>query len=336
MKISLIIIMISLQVFLFANIQGQDLKIKLKSIKIELADRDFIIVKTIDARKNKMMLGTVKRGLKNRSRIASLHKGLEYQFNGFLAQSMPAIENHKYEILLVVRELTVAETSYRFNEAARVFAIYDFYIAISNHYKMLYRCRQFLKSTNAINATSAHDRLISETICNALNEFDKSEWRLKMDEIIEENYKEMIEPRSFEYPVLSLEKPTKGIYMNLDQFRQNEPVFTNFNFFENNEKNTARLESSGGKFIVSDDLGNARKITTQIWGFSTGEKIYIKNSNGYFTLLIRKDDHFFFEDFVRLPDVSNNQVVESLVGEYQDYAIFELDIKTGEFIFIGR
>ena len=336
MKISLIMIMTSLLVFQYVKIQGQDLKIKLKSREIELAGHDFIISKAIDARKNKMMLGTVKRGFKNRNRIASLHKGLEYQFDSFIKNSLPRVDNYTYEIFLVVRELSISESSLRFNEAARVSSVYDFYLPAEGKYKLVYRSQIFLKTTSGIDVTSAHDNLISETIIKAIKEFHHAKWRNKIEHISSESYQEMVQPRSFDYPILSAEKVKKGIYMNLDQFRQNEPVFTDFEAYENLEKKTADPEKSGGSIIVYDENGDAKKITWRIWGFCTGDRFYIRNSHGDFTLLERKGDDFFFHDFMRLSEIPNNQAIRGIMGEQRDYIILKLDIKTGEFIFVGR
>lgn len=316
--------------------QAQELKVKLPSKAIEIQNCDFIISESIDARKNKMMLGTVKRGLKHRSRIASLHKGLNYQFNRFINKSFTDVVNYDYEILLVVRQLSIAESSLRFNEAARVTATYDFYLPADGKYKKVHRSQQFLKNTSGLDVTSSHDRLIVETIVNAIHEFHQADWRGEIDQIDGVVYKEMIKPWSFEYPILSVTQPKKGIYVNIDQFRNNNPAFTNFKAKINPDKNTAKPEKSSGLIVVYDNDGTPRKITWRIWGFCTGDQFFIRNSNGDFTQLVRKGDHFFFQDFIRLSENPDNKVIGGLIGEHRDYVIFKLDINSGEFIFVGR
>ncbi len=283
-----------------------------------------------------MMIGVVQRGLNQRKRIAKMHKGLIFQFEKFINKTLTSIENPAYLIVMIVRKLEIAESTLRYNESASLKAIYDFYAIDGKRYKKIYRSNEYYTNTSLLDVTSFHDNLIEKSILNAFEKINKIDWRNKLPVLEAESYQEMTAIQSFEYPILSAVDLKKGIYLTLDDFRKNKPKAFNYNYSENPDNFSAKLEKSGGMIVVYDADGNPDKITWRIWGFSTGDKVYIRNSHGDFVLLDRKGNNFYLKDFIRLVESPNNNAnLSGLLGERKEYVIFRLDLSSGEFIFVG-
>jgi len=318
------------------HLQAQDIKIKLSAKKAVFENQDFSIDKVLDCRENKMMIGLVQRGLKNRKRVAKMHKGIVFQFEKFISKSLRSIENPTYRILLIVRKLEIAESSLRYNEKASLKVIYDFYAVHEKQYKRIYRSNEYYTNTSMLDVTSSHDNLIEKSILDALNNIIKTDWRKKLPVIDVESYQEMTAIRSFKYPILSAVDLKKGIYLTLDDFRKNDPKDLDFKYTENHEEHTAKIEKSGGMIVVHDASGNPEKVTWRIWGFSTGQQVYIRNSHGNFVRLERKNNSFYFKDFIRMVESTKNRAgFGGLIGERKEYSMFRLDLTSGEFIYTG-
>ena len=77
------------------------------------------------------------------------------------------------------------------------------------------------------------------------------------------------------YPVLQETIAKKGVYMSLDQFRNNQPAYTKFRM---------RFRSSSDDVIIPGSGKGAEDTVVKAWAVCDGEKMYFRINNNYFAL----------------------------------------------------
>ena len=88
------------------------------------------------------------------------------------------------------------------------------------------------------------------------------------------------------HPLLSAKQYNKGIFMTIEEFRQNKPGITEF-----------RIERSDFiDRIYAKTKDKSDSVITDAFGYSDGKKIYIRYGSSFFTLL-RSGDGFEFHGF---------------------------------------
>ena len=92
------------------------------------------------------------------------------------------------------------------------------------------------------------------------------------------------------YPLLSAKQYNKGIFMTIEEFRQNKPGITEFRI--------ERSDYIDGIYVKAKDKSDS--LILDAFGYSDGKKIYIRRGYSFFTL-IRSGDGFEFHGFGNEP-----------------------------------
>jgi hypothetical protein len=96
------------------------------------------------------------------------------------------------------------------------------------------------------------------------------------------------------HPLLSAKQYSKGIFMTIEEFRQNKPGITEF-----------RIERSDFfDRIYAKAKDKSDSVILDAFGYSDGKKVYIRHGSSFFTL-IRSGDGFEFHGF-------DNETVDAL------------------------
>ncbi|HEY6062458.1 MAG TPA: hypothetical protein VIV35_02545 [Chitinophagaceae bacterium] len=122
----------------------------------------------------------------------------------------------------------------------------------------------------------------------------------------------------FNLPVLREESMKKGIYQNFEDFRQNNPLVTEFKFKEG--KRTDEL------YIVTN---GKEEILQSYWGFFDGEDLYIHSGWNTFKA-IRQQNAFELFGSLYISNYYNDPLVVELIKNRLDKKIFQVNMDTGK------
>ncbi len=144
---------------------------------------------------------------------------------------------------------------------------------------------------------------------------------------------EVYSKRQFNVPIVSSETYKKGVYKTFDEFKSNNPAFSNYEIKKDKFSQMIFIKDVNGEYAVRD-----------VWGYCDGSHLYIKSADNYFEL-IKKQNTFItigvktisktrtlkLENVIALglfaggTGKSNKKVLYSL-----NYKLYELDMDTGE------
>ena len=236
-------------------------KIKLKSKNIEIPGRNFNIVKVLDLRENKVNVGTVRRGIYQRGQIAVIKGGVTKAFQKYIKKTYKPVENG-YPVLMVVHKLNIGET---FTEKATATAIYSFYLIKNEGYMFISKDDYFVNSSSIVDATSKHDNTIEKTIQLGFQDIASINWQdnihLWPTYSLEEIKNDVNRENS--YPIQKTHQYVRGIYYNIDDFRNNAPKHQNIVFKYKNNIAIPKSKFVDKVYILKD--GSEVRINN-MWG----------------------------------------------------------------------
>jgi hypothetical protein len=83
---------------------------------------------------------------------------------------------------------------------------------------------------------------------------------------------------SAEKDIVKCSQPKKGFYRSFEEFRRNAPSITR-DFELVSRKETKKRDSNGFEIVLKDTLVSERILQKEMWGFSTGNKVYVNAHN---------------------------------------------------------
>jgi hypothetical protein len=135
---------------------------------------------------------------------------------------------------------------------------------------------------------------------------------------------------NFELTILNTGQYKKGAYRNFEEFKNNAPSISFFEFKKGEMGDILYIKENGEEYP-----------SRNVWGFSDGTVLYI-NSGNKFSQLIKVEKTFYFKGIKRITRKTVNSVFDhslALKGtgasEMQttfsaDYKYYQVDMETGE------
>jgi len=128
------------------------------------------------------------------------------------------------------------------------------------------------------------------------------------------------------FPVLNEKMAKKGVYMTVEQFRNNAPAYTEFKL------------KPGGRSDQLSINGMEGPRTKDAWAVSTGEKMYVRMGANYFEIFKSGStyDFYGFDTFFRAPSYNSRTtplgvgLLNMITTKITDFKPFQLNLETGE------
>lgn len=247
----------------FAFSKDDIYKITLKNEKIELSKFKFSINEVLDQRMNKILIGSVQRGLNNRRCPAEFENNLAQEF-GTLIYNSSLHGNGENPITLIINSIWVDERTSAMKELGLVDL--EFYIAqkTANGYLILNE-QEISISQSVLDATAGHDKRIARALKEGLENFMK----INSTEYLNITYEE--KKYNVDSTILKCKCIKKGIYNTFNDLYNNSPLEKKA-FFDSVNYNTDNA-------LVIDKLFKTKDFR-KFFAFSDGKKIYF-NSLSY-------------------------------------------------------
>ena len=273
------------------------LKMKLRAEKtdhkITLTFRE---LQVIDKRNDTSQIGFYIPSQYNRSKEGRLvtDKPLPQSIKEFADSQIEFNNTASPKLVMIVRKLWLSKEIENKEEGdlpakmqrsllSGIIAVFEFYAAEADTYKPLHRFDSIiLHSYKKIELID--EELVKKALTAAIVSLSKSNYSSKLKnsksfrkEEIDSFYKKAAEIKIMQEPVYQ-----KGVYRTYTEFVNNSPSIKNFEI---------RKSSIAHTLYVKDDNGEEYPIR-KIWGFSDGERLFIKSNDAYF--LLEKHNNSFY------------------------------------------
>lgn len=257
---------------------------------------DFRELQVIDKRNDSSQIGFYVINQYNRSKEGRLvtDKPLPESIKEFADSQIEFNNTASPQLIMVVRKLWLSKEIENKEEGdlpanmqrrllPGIIAVFEFYAAEADSYKPLFRFDStILHSYKKLELID--EELVKTALTAAIVSLSKSNYTNKLKngksfrkEEIDSFYKKAAEIKIMREPVYQ-----KGVYRTYNEFMNNSPSIKNFEI---------RQTSIAHTLYVKDDNGEEYPIR-KIWGFSDGERVFIKSNDAYF--LLEKHNNAFY------------------------------------------
>ena len=292
--------------------------ISLEKEKIASLTPVFSITEIIDARSEKNWIGIVQKGLSNRKELARFKNDLQTEF---LALINGSIDKNKSLTGLVMRvvKATINERTLLTSETANAELIVEFYMERDQQLYLL-KSVASNKTSYGADVTGKHGKNISDCLEECLSQVNDhlaNGYAFESRNAVSRPLlsRVPIVTDTFSYPILTADSLQAGIYKNFIEFRNNLPTLGQ-NFSVKKKRNDF------GQYFKAqrqDLLVDGQKVEN-IWGYSDGQKIFIKLGEEFFEVFI-EDGFFWFLGY----ELSNFEVdlvpASALLSAFTGFAL---------------
>lgn len=269
---------------------AQTYTLDISKAKIPALLDGYYIEEVIDGRVVKNSIGVVQRSILNNKVPAVFAAPLEKELLNFITSQQPA-QSGKIPIILRVNKLWISEFTTTNSESGTAELRVDFIYKQDSVYKKLYSTIVF-HTQKGLEVTGKHDDNIAQVIGKCFQQFNANDFDVMLSQAENLSLQQLSasyvdKTTAKVYPILQVKSTyKKGIYITLEEFRNNEPSITS-NFEIKHRSGFDQVMVGGGDAIpvlVSDD-GKLTKIKNA-WGFTDGVNLYMRTGEGYYPLVL--------------------------------------------------
>lgn len=257
--------------------------------------------------------------------------------NGYLSKNVDSASGD--QVLVCIRKLWITADDTTDTKSpsilmTKAFFKAEFYLNKNDHYYPLYRFDTVITEEGRPRFQST--KLIEQAITSSLQKLKRVNYTavLQSRKIspaeLEKYYAQLTD-----MPALTTGKIAKGVFNTFQEFKNNQPSDTAFEI---------RFEALADMLYVKDANGQFY-LKRNVWGFSDGEKAYIRFGNNFFQLERRQHTwEFFGSDKLRVQTFgSNSRYYNTRLGpttgpamesiKLQRLQYHHLDMQTGEILY---
>ena len=289
------------------DLSRQDLQVRLRS---------FYISRVIDARIVDSSVGVVQKSIVNSKAAAVFPKPLAEEFYTFFSLHLPR-QDGQLPLMLRVNKLWVSEHTTSSAESGTAEVRLDFIYEQDSLYYLLYSAVS-LKTRYGMVVTHKHEENIAGALAACLQEFANRDFSSMLAQaerltLAQVNRKYDNAATTHQYPILTAASYTPGVYLTLDEFRNNSPgIISGYEIKE--RSGLDKFMTGGGSYVpVMATTEGKDKPMKEAWGFSDGEHLFM-NVNGSFVPLALVNGNFLFMGPPASNGVSTATVVGSVAG----------------------
>jgi hypothetical protein len=291
----------------FTSMQAQKTHfIKLDNQLLKSSGFDFQVDEIFDGRNQKYTIGFVQKGLNNAKALAFFDKGLELEILALFTRSFAADQNPNH-ISIRVNHLEIHETTNASSEMLGTEINLSFLKKVGNDYEELYNVGVSLEKY-AMEVTKWHEEYIAKAIDDCCTVFAK---KAKEGTLWHRPFDLNINPDSLfmNYPIYQVDKPRKGFYHTLEDFRDNLPDTSRAFILEVMSEKSKNQVTCTAKWLSGVTINRKDDVAA----LCDGEHFYLKNGD-YFYQLNKEKNRFSL--LAKTPKQSNGGagLIGGLVG----------------------
>ncbi len=267
--------------------QAQVYYLDLSKQTLSLPDRTVYIEQVLDGRAKRTGIGTVHRGLYNAIQQADLRPNVPQALTGWLQTQLPQRPTD-HPIVLVVRQLALAEEITAFSEKASLDLAVDVYAHLADGYHYVLAAAELAES-KGMETTARHPVNLALTLQRCLAQCQTVNWA----QLPPQPARTLAELQQLGHPVapaltyaiLTDSIHPKGYYPNFLAFRNNQPVTEPALSIETTPRTAKGWE--GTREVVPSLAATptaTKEMLRKVWGFSDGQQLYIWYKRHYLPL----------------------------------------------------
>lgn len=296
---------------------------------IHLADNDptldiaqpISIIDVVDFRKDTLSIGFIQAGaINNRLQVANLDGGAANAIKKYIQNVMPQAPGTA-SMAMVIKELRIYEDVMSMKELARLHVNYEFYSIKDREFNL---ALSFTRDYNAKsrNITAGHEANVRQSIREALLELANT------GNSTAQTFTTNNGIATGTYSILKTQKPVRGIYRSLEEFRNNTPsIQRDFEIHKRSHAARILFGAAKNELYYKDENGKRIKIEEPVWGFSDGEKVYIRRTKEY-AEIARNRNTCTFLAYTRRSRKSRG-LIGTVIGAAPQIARYQLNLQNG-------
>lgn len=280
--------------------------------RLQVQNREFYISKVIDGRIVDSSVGVVQKSILNNKVTAIFSKPLVEELYTFTSEHLPK-QSSQFPIILRVNKLWVSEHTTSSSESGTAEVRLDFIYEKDSTYFLLYSSTS-LKTRHGLDVTSKHEENIAAVLTESLQKFANRDLntmlaQAKQMTLVQVKQKYDNVAATQQYPIMNTTSYVAGVYLSLDEFRNNRPGITSG--YEIKERSSFdKFMAGGGSYVPVMTIAEGKdKPMKDAWGFSDGKILYM-NVNGGFLPLALINNKFSFQG----PPANNNTSTATAIG----------------------
>jgi hypothetical protein len=279
--------------------QTQVYYVDLAAQPLGLATANFTVEQVLDGRAGRAGIGTVHRGLHNISQVASLKPDVGTALTTYLQAQLPRPATPAPALVLVVRQLQLAEEITTFYEKASIDLAVDAYVHLPDGYHYALNAADYVEG-KGMETTARHPRHLAQALQHCLTQCQSINWAKAAGQPARtlEYLQQVGRPAGGapSYPILTDSVRRRGYFPNFLAFRNNQPVEQPALLVETRPRTAKGWEGTLAVNPYTATAGGGKDYLRKVWGFTDGKQLYILH-NKRFVPLVRQGSTFGFVGF---------------------------------------
>ncbi|GAB3580205.1 hypothetical protein [Hymenobacter daeguensis] len=278
---------------------GQVYYVDLAAQPLNLPAPAFAIEQVLDGRPNRAGIGTVHRGLNNIPQVAGLRPTVAAALTTYLQAQLPAGAADTPRLVLVVRQLHLAEEITALYEKATLELAFDAYVHLSDGYHYALSASDFIEG-KGMETTSRHSPNLALALRHCLAQCQGISWAKAAEQPARPlAYLEQVGRLAAgnpAYPILTDSVRQKGYFPTFLAFRNNQPEVRHELLVETVPRKAKGWEGTTEAKPYFATASGGKDYLRSAWGFSDGQQLYIFHHR-HFVPLEKKNGTFGFVGF---------------------------------------
>ncbi|WP_201986695.1 hypothetical protein [Hymenobacter rubidus] len=259
----------------------------------------FAVEQVLDGRPNRAGIGTVHRGLNNIPQVAGLHPTVAAALTAYLQAQLPPGTADKPRLVLVIRQLQLAEEITALYEKASLELALDAYVHLPDGYHYALSASDFIEG-KGMETTARHAPNLALALrhclaqCQGINWAKSAEQPARSLAYLEQTGR--LAEGTPVYPILVDSVRKKGYFPTFLAFRNNQPEVRPALLVEAVPRKAKGWEGTSEVKPYFATASGGKEYLRNAWGFSDGRQLYIFHHR-HFVPLEKKNGTFGFVGF---------------------------------------
>lgn len=279
--------------------RGQVYYVDLAAQPLNLPAPTFAVEQVLDGRPNRAGIGTVHRGLSNIPQVAGLRPNVAAALTTYLQAQLPPAAAETPRLVLVIRQLHLAEEITALYEKASLELALDAYVHLPDGYHYALSASDFIEG-KGMETTARHPANLALALQHCLTQCQGiSGAKAAVQPARSLAYLEQIGRLATGtplYPILTDSVRKKGYFPSFLAFRNNQPETQPALLLETAPRKAKGWEGTTEAKPYFATASGGKEYLRNAWGFSDGRQLYIFHHR-HFVPLEKKNGTFGFTGF---------------------------------------
>ena len=286
-------LLLMLLVMTISTARAQVYYLDLSALPLGLPERSIFVEAVVDGRPGQPPIGTVYKGLENRTAAVVFRQGMVPEFTTWVQTWLPRRPTDR-PVVLCLRQLRISEELSGMVELARADLAADVYEHRADGYHFLATVADYI-SQKSLESTTLHRPHLARLMQNCLAQIpNPTQASLlhtparTLDQLAAD-----VPRRTQLAPILRQARPRAGVYYRFEQFLANRPDTTAQIRFDTTRMRNMHWEGTLSTQPRLQTAGGDRISLKQVWGVSDGQRVYMAYNKMCWPLT-RQSNYFTF------------------------------------------